>query len=169
MRGRLIQRFKVDIARLDEAATAAVVGGGYDEDFKEPVPVDDGTQLGADSRRYHDVVTLTCQLDRDERWGDQRSTRGGNNVQADLVLVLHRGELERMGLIDANGAHVFRKGDKIIQLRTLKGAVQRNFDDPPGMFVESWDLAGHGLEAFGTPQQNLIYMYCKYDEKGGTE
>jgi len=49
MRGRLINKFLVTITRLDESATGAVVGGGWDDDFQEQIPVDDGTQEGSDS------------------------------------------------------------------------------------------------------------------------
>lgn len=167
MRGRLIQQMKVSIARLDEAATAAVVGGGFDPDFHEALPVDDGTQEGATSKRYHTAVTLTCQLDRDN-WGRVIETRAGENIEADIIVVLHRSELEKMGLLDAGAQPVFRRGDKIIDIKDKKGNIQEVFDDPPGMFIDDMDTAGHGLAAFGTPKQNLLYLYCKYDVKGGT-
>jgi len=168
MRGRLIQKFVIDIARLNEAATAAVVGGGYDSDFHEALPVPDGTQTGASSKRYHDVDTLPCQLDR-ENWGRVVETRGGENIKADIVVVLHRPDLERLGLLNTAGQPVFKRGDRVIEIRNRKGGVEEQFDDPPGMFVDDMDTAGHGLAAFGTPRQNLLYLYCKYDMKGSSE
>jgi len=46
-RGRLINKFVAVIYRLDTVASAAVVGGGYDDEFDELIPTDDGTQTGA--------------------------------------------------------------------------------------------------------------------------
>lgn len=166
MRGRLIQRMKVSIARLNESATQAVTGGGYDADFNEPLPVSDGTQLGATSKRYYDPVVFTCQLDR-ETWGRTKQSRDGQEKVADIVIVLHRAELEKMGYIGTNGEPKFRRGDKIIEIRNVKGGIEQTFNDPPGMFIHDMDTAGHGLEAFGTPRQNLLYLYCNYDMKGG--
>jgi hypothetical protein len=165
MRGRLIQKFKVVIARLDTVATGAVVGGGWDPDFHEPVPVEDGTQVGADSRRYHPEETFTCQLDR-KTWGKVDATRGGQEKEADIIIVLHWPELQKRGLIDSNGQPLFRRGDKVIRILTKKGVLDLMFDDPPGMFITEWDRAGHGLAAFGTPKTNLLYLYCNYDKKG---
>ncbi len=165
MRGRIINRFNVKIARLDTVATGAVPDGGWDPDFHEPVPVDDGTHLGTGSRRYHDPITLNCQLDR-ITWGKVDSTRGGQQKEADIIIVLHCPELVRRGLIDSNGQPVFRRGDKVIEILTKKGVLDVRFDDPPGMFVREWDRAGYGLAAFGTPKTNLLYMYCDYDEEG---
>lgn len=169
MRGRLIQKFMVSIARLDEAASAAVVGGGYDDDFKEFVPVPDGTQTGTSSKVYHDPVIVCCQLDRDEAWGRVQSTRGGQEHKSDLVIVLHMPELEKKGLIDSNGHAVFMRGDKVIEVLTMKGGLVERFRDPPGMFITHMDTAGYGLEAFGTARQNLLFVYADYDKKGGTE
>jgi len=69
-------------------------------------------------------------------------------------------------LLDADGQPVFKRGDKIIDIKTLKGQIDIVFDDPPGMFVREWDRAGHGLAAFGTPKTNLLYLYCDYDREG---
>ena len=168
MRGRIIQKMKVGIARYDEAAMSAVVGGGFDSDFQEALPVNDGTQEGATSKRYYAEQFFTCQLDRDN-WGRTIQTRSGENIQADIVIVLHRPELERMGLIDTNGKPLFRRGDKIVKIQDRRGNTQEIFDDPPGMFIETMDTAGHGLSAFGTSKQNLLYLYCKYDLEGVTE
>ncbi len=165
MRGRLVQKFKVKIARLDTVATGAVPGAGWDDDFYQPKPVQDGTHLGVDSRQYHEPDVLWCQLDRIV-WGKVDATRGGQQKEADLIIVLAWKELESKGLIDSDGQPVFRRGDKIIELLTKKGALELRFDEPPGLFVREWDRAGHGLAAFRTARTNLLYLYCDYDKKG---
>lgn len=164
MRGRIINKFSVGIARLDEAATDAVVG--WDPDFHEPLPVDDGSQLGQDSRRYHGTIYLPCQLDRDESWGRSELTHGGQQPKADIVLVMEQRDLERGGYLDSDMKPIFRRGDKVIEILTRKGAKEIVFDDPPGMFVTGWDRAGYGLAAFGTSRVNLLFLYCSYDEAG---
>jgi len=169
MRGRLIQQFLVSIARLDTAATAAVPGGGYDPDFHEPLPVDDGSLLGSSSRRYHPVDQLHCQLDRRKEWGNPQFTRAGEDVDCDIVVVLHWPELEKLGLLDADRQPLFKAGDKVVELHDVKGNLEERFDDPPGMFVDGISRAGYGLNAFGTPKTNLLYLYCNYDRKGTPE
>lgn len=162
MRGRLIQKFYVLIARLDASATQAV---GWDPEFNEPVPEADGTQLGADARRYHTPDRLHCQLDR-KTWGERVSTRGGEEILCDIVIVLHWPEMERLSMVTATGKPVFQRGDKIVEIQTLKGAQEEVFDDPPGMFITGMDRAGYGLAAFRTPRTNLLYLYCSYDKEG---
>lgn len=163
-RGRLIQKFLVRIARLDAASTAAVVDGGFDDDFGEPINVPNGTQLGANSRRYHEPDQLHCQLDR-KTWGSRRGERSGEEVEADIVIVLHMPELERLGLVNLSGEPVFQRGDKVLEVLTVKGQRDTLFDDPPGMFIVDLERAGHGLEALGTPRTNLIYLHCAFDKK----
>ena len=163
-RGRLIQKFLVHIARLDADATNSVVDGGFDPDFHEPINVDDGTQLGSNSRRYHPVDQLHCQLDR-KTWGQRRTERSGEEIDADILIILHMPELERLGFVNASGEPIFQRGDKIVELLTVKGALELLFDDPPGMFIVSAERAGHGLAAFSTPRTNLFFLHCAYDKK----
>jgi len=167
MRGRLIQKFKVFISRLNEAETGAVVGGGWDPDFHEAVPVDDGTQLGEDSTKYHDEIELTCQIDRKE-WGNVELMRNGRQIKADIILTLHVPELAKKGMINSKGQLVLREGDRVNRINDLKGNLEVEFENPPGMFVKGSERAGHGLAAFRTPKTNLFYLYCSYDEKGKT-
>lgn len=163
-RGRLINKFFVDIARLDTVSTAAVVDGGYDPDFHEPINVPNGTQLGVSSRRYHAVQRLHCQLDRNV-WGGRRTERSGEEKEVDILIILHQPELENLGLINTNGESVFQRGDKIVEILTLKGQREILFDDPPGMFILSPKRAGHGLASAGTPRTNLLFLRCAYDKK----
>jgi len=162
MRGRLIQKFIVHIARLDAQATQAV---GYDPEFNEPIPSADGSQLGGDPRRYHGADVLRCQLDR-KSWGEVVATRGGQEIKADIIITLFWKELENRALLNAKMQPVFQRGDKVVKILTLKGALEEEFDDPPGMFITDLTRAGHGLAAFATPRTNLLYVYCSYDRKG---
>ncbi len=160
-RGRLINKFVAVIKRLDTVATAAVVGGGYDPEFDAVIPVDDGTQLGATSRREMADLRLPVQLDRTS-WGENNPTRGGKQTVADVVLVFHWPDLENMGLIGADGEPVLEESDRIDRIETVKGAVEATFKNPPGMFITGFTRAGHGLSPFGTSRTNLLYTYCSY-------
>jgi hypothetical protein len=160
-RGRLINKFVAVIRRLDTAATAAVVGGGYDKEFDAVRVVNDGTQLGASSRREMPELRLPVQLDRDT-WGRNTPGRGGRQVVADIVLVFHWPDLENAGLIGADGEPALKIGDRVEKIETLMGAVESTFKNPPGMFFTGFDRAGHGQAPFGTPRTNLLFAYCSY-------
>ena len=82
---------------------------------------------------------------------------------------IHMPELEKRGLLLANGRPIFKPGDRIDAIHTKKGVLQNQFDNPPGMFVTNLDFAGHGLEAFGTPRHNLVFLYGMYKQFGDDE
>lgn len=161
-RGRLINKFVAVIMRLDTAATAAVIGGGYDKEFDAVIPVDDGSQLGLTSRREMAELRLNAQLDR-KSWGEQMQTRGGRQIAADIVLVFHWPDLENAGLIGTDGEPLLKKGDRIAKIETVMGTVEATFDYPPGMFITDFERAGHGQAPFGNPRTNLLYTYCAYE------
>jgi len=161
-RGRLINKFVAVVSRFDTEETADVVGGGYDPEFDEPLPVDDGTQLGASSRRYMAEIRIPVQLDR-KSWGETQMTRGGKQVKADIVLVFHWPDLFNMGLIDSDGEPILKKGDRIDKIETRLGATEATFKNPPGMFIDGMERAGHGQAPFGNPRTNLLYVYGMYD------
>jgi hypothetical protein len=168
MRGRLIQRLVCVLRRLDPAATAAVGGGGYDPLFREAVPVDDGTQLGATSRREEAAIRLQCQLNRDRKLAADMMTRGGHQKLADLIIVLFMEDLENASMVDAGGNVQIFPGDRIEKIEDLNGNAKMTFDNPPGMYVLGGSIgpAGYGLAAFGTPQVNLYVLACSPEELG---
>ncbi|MEN6368461.1 MAG: hypothetical protein ABFD77_02045 [Thermotogota bacterium] len=160
-RGRLINKFIAVIRRLDTAATAAVVGGGFDKEFDAVRPLSDGTQFGADSRREMAELRLPVQLDRNT-WGRNQPGRGGRQILADIVLTFHWPDLENAGLIGTDGEPVLKIGDRIDKIETVAGATEATFKNPPGMFFTGFERAGHGQSPFGTPRTNLLFAYCAY-------
>lgn len=162
----LIQRFVAVLRRQDAAATAAVVGGGFDDLLNEEVPVDDGTQLGAPSRRDLPDLRVYCQIDRDPDMGRGVQGRGGGEARIDLLLVLHRPDLEAAGLLDATGGPALYRGDRLVQIETLYGELMQAYPDPPGMYVRDVEAAGYGLAALGTPRFNLYYVTLRPNEQG---
>ncbi len=159
MRGRLIQRFVAVLRRLDPTATAAVPGGGYDPDFRATIPVNAGTGVGTASRRERVAERIRCQVDRDD-WGGDILSRAGHETTADIVLTLHRPDLETGGFLDGNGVPTIYPGDRIEAIETIDGQLVERFADPPGMYVNTVERAGHGLRAFGAPRFNLVVLKC---------
>jgi hypothetical protein len=166
MRGRLIQQFVAVIHRLDPAATAAVVGGGYSAAFREPIRVRDGTQLGAASRRELAPIRLRCQIDR-TNFNGASLLRSGYQPEHQLQIALHWPALEAGGLIDAGGNPLLLPGDRVAAIETIAGATEATFPNPPGLWVRSCERAGHGLAAFGVPRTNLLILHCEVGRAEG--
>lgn len=160
-RGRLINRFVAVVRRLDTAATAAVVGGGFDPEFAEAKIVSNGTQLGVSSRQEMAELRLPVQLDRDS-WGKVVPGRGGKQIKSDIILVFHWPDLENGSLIGSDGEPLLKAGDRIDKIETVMGDVEATFANPPGMFITDLERAGHGLSPFGTSRTNLLLVYCSY-------
>jgi hypothetical protein len=131
MRGRLINRFLADIARLDTEASAADPDGagpetsGYDDDFREPVviDVDDGdvtTNVRGETRQEQATITVPCQVETamHERLN---MAPGGNIPDSRMNLVFHFCDLEQLGLIDDDGNAKLKINDRLVQLRRVCG------------------------------------------------
>jgi hypothetical protein len=152
------------VYQLDTVATAAVVAGGYDRLAGEPIPVANGTQGGAPSRREKAAVEVPCQIDR-QNWGDDQLVPGGHDPVTTILLTCHFADLERLGLVHgvgspAEGQPMLGPGDRIAALKRLDGAIVIRFPDPPGLFVVGAEHAGWGLHV-AAPQRNLLILTCQ--------
>ncbi len=170
MRGRLINPFLVRLYALDTQATAADPDGGgaltsgYDPILREPRKIPQtGQTIGQDARIEEPMVVLPAQVEV-VTLEKQRQLAQGNAPVADLVLVFHFRDLERLGLVDAGtGRAKIQAGyrlDAILDPKT-QGLV-RSFPNPPGMFavrVEE-ELGGLGRH------RNLLKVYFKDREQG---
>jgi len=165
MRGRLINKFVALLYRVDVDATAAVVGGGFDDEFNTLRPVADGSQAGASTRREHTAVRVDCQIDT-RTWGDATITRGGFEATADIELALFVPNLRALGLMDSNGNVLISPGDRIDSIEAKDGEVQAKFVDPPGLYVTKIERRGYGLAAFGTAKFNLVVLTCGPQRQG---
>lgn len=168
MRGTLIQKFLVDLRRLDPAATDAVPGGGYNDLLNEPIMVDDGTQLGASSRRELPQLLLQCQLNRDPRMGIDIMTRGGHQEDTKLEIVLFMEDLENEGHLTADGKANIHPGDRVASILDINGNMVIQYEEPQAMYIKNSGPAGYGLDAFGTPKVNLWVLTCMPDIEGET-
>jgi hypothetical protein len=129
MRGRLINKFLADIARLDTVASAADPDGtgptssGYDDDFREPVVINAGgttTNVRTDTRQEQATISIPCQV---ETAMHERllMAPGGNLSESSINLVFHYCDLEQLGLLDDDGNAQLRVNDRLVQLRRMCG------------------------------------------------
>lgn len=155
MRGRLIQRFKAEFARLDTTATA--IAGFYDEDFREVLRTDaTGDGVGVVQRQEHPVVILPCQIGS-RTFEELQAHDLGNAPRSELVVWLHFADLETEGLVDATtGQPLVHTGDRLVSIRDyFDESVVLSIRTPPGLYVEEARSSGWGLN-MARPQRNLL-------------
>ena len=115
------------IHRLDVKGTRqhdpeGVATSGYDEVLQEPITYNTPTGTKVDSRREFAPIKVPCQLENltDEQL-DQMIT--GDTPVSNMVLVFHRADLERLGLLDSNRNTIIKKGDRVEHLERANGAA----------------------------------------------
>ncbi len=170
MRGRLIFPFRADIRQLDTEATADAKadGKGYDEDFKEPSPVDedgDGAGPGVSTRKEAPRLLLPAQVEM----GTSEKLRQffqGNDPTSRLVLIFHFRDLERAGLVDAGGNAKLRIGDRLAALYSMRGSCA----ETPGTAAWTPKDPVYAVEvqpnAFGIGMaRNLLFVFFEGRDK----
>lgn len=128
-RGDLIHPQRARIERLDTLASKAA----FNPILKGPRPEQDPT--------YMPAVDVRCQVEQGQDAVQVRSPMG-DIPTSQIKLILHYRDLERMGLVDANGGASFRKGDRLVALLTRRGAIER-FYSPP-LYCTAVEDGGHG-------------------------
>ena len=150
MRGRLINPFLAEIARLDTVATAADPDGpgplasGYDPDFKETIVLE---EAGArrDARDEMPPIRLPCQVEVGAFEALQQLA-AGSSPGAQVTLVFHFRDLERMGLVDPpSGDALLRVNDRLVAIRDLTGALVQAVRTPPGLYATEVQPQSFGL------------------------
>lgn len=170
-RGRLIFPYAVDIARLDQVATAADPDGagpltlGYDPDFREPVLVPDSSRLGVSARKEATLVRIKAQIDPDSFLMLQ-AVANGNSPESRVTIVAHFRDLENAGLVEAStGMAVFKTGDRLDAIYSLSGVLVQKILNPPGLFLTEAKPTGWGL---GSPRPNLLELTFSSRDQGLT-
>jgi hypothetical protein len=151
MRGRLINPFLAEIARLDTVATAAdpdaagPFASGYDPDFKETVVVPSGPGRGVDARKEMPPVRIPCQVEVGA-FEALRQLASGNSPDSRVTLVFHFRDLERMGLVDAGtGDALLRVNDRLVAIHDLDGNLVQAVRTPPGLYVTEVQPQSFGI------------------------
>jgi hypothetical protein len=148
MRGRLIFPFVCELGRLDTVLTEAVDdGAGYDRVFREPVRVDDGTQLGCLARQ-ETLVRFRAQIE--PAMFDKMAMRPAGDVRATrFTIIAHYSELEVAGLVDPiTGNAQLHVNDRFVAIyeANLAGkCVQRFPDMDGGLYLREVTPLGFGL------------------------
>ena len=151
MRGKLINPFLAELARLDTDATAADPDGpgpltsGYDSDFKETLVLPGTGGSGQDARREKPPIRIPCQVEVGTFEALQQLASGAS-PNSKVTLVFHFRDLERMGLVDpATGDALLRVNDRLVAIRDLAGNLVQAIRTPPGLYATEVQPQSFGL------------------------
>jgi hypothetical protein len=100
-RPRVLGEHMVELQQLDAPATRAA--GHFDDVYREPKLVDDGTWEGASGREDQAPIRVPAQVQLD-RFNASDPMVNGVEQQHDLRVVFAMRDLERAGLIDPGTA-----------------------------------------------------------------
>lgn len=169
MRGRLINPFVAEIARLDTSSTdddpdgTGTLTSGYDDDFREPVRYSDGSAAGVDARQEHPHIYVPCQVEPDV-FDRLTMLLSGDAPNTLIRLVFHFVDLEQLGLVDSTtGQALIRKNDRLVAIRECTGALVQTVPDPPGLYATEPQPRGFGLSG---GKRNLLLVTFEDREQG---
>lgn len=148
------------IYRLDIAGTASIDPpgtrtSGLDSILRGPVVSDQGG-VRTVSRAEMVEVRVPCQRE-DATYEELSMTFTGNDPVTSIVCVLHRKDLEPLGLLDLNGNCVLKPRDRIDHVETLAGKVVETFEKP--LFIYRVLPGSHGM---GPDGRDLHIVYTSY-------
>ena len=155
MRGRLIFPFLAQIYRLDTQTTAGTDPSGFDPDFKESRVVDsmdDG--VGQRIRNELPPIKLLCQIEP-KTFEELAMFASGNSPRANINLVFHFKDLERMGLVDETGEAMIRPGDRLGGIYDKADVLVQVIRNP--MYAIDSRPMGFGLHR-AKPSRNLLFV-----------
>jgi len=155
MPSRLIYPFLAALHRLDRARGGATPP--MDPDFREPISLDfDEDGIGEVARSELPEVRVPCQVEP-QAFEQLRMLPSGRAPRTSLDLVMHFRDLDRLGLVEANGRARIGSGDRISGIYTLDGEVVLPVQTPPGLFVTEARPTGFGL-GLGRARRNLLLV-----------
>lgn len=169
-RGRLIWPFIAEIARLDTAGTEALPpptghqgdGSGMDKDFREP-NLQGADPVGVVGRAESTVINMPCQVE-DEEFETLRQQTQGNVPTSRVSLAFHAIDLEKQGLIDANGNANIRVNSRLNRILLSKdNSLVWKPPNPPGLFLTAIRPASFGLSGL---KRNLFLSVWEDREIG---
>jgi len=151
VRGRLIDPFLAEIARVDYAGTAADPDGpgpltsGFDPDFRETVLLPTGPRGRTDARRELPPLRLPCQVEVGT-FEAMQQMEGGNSPDSRIVLVFHFRDLERGGLVNGStGAALLQVNDRLVAIYDVAGRLVQAVRTPPGLYITQVQPQGFGI------------------------
>jgi hypothetical protein len=138
-RGRLIFPMTSRIEIIDTVSTASnggVLGGGYDQDFREPVVF----AGGGVSTSYFAAVDLPCQVETEESadaFAKLSMSGLGDESVTEIQLAFHFRDLEDAGLVDATGRAQIHNGSRLIRVVDRSGIEVDNYSERDLVVTES--------------------------------
>ncbi len=152
--------FQAEIYRLDATAIDAVdppgdAAAGFDPVFREPrAEVVDGAPVAI--RRELPALLLPVQVE-DDTFEAMAMHEAGDDPRSQMTLTFHAKDLERAGLIDADGVIGLRPGDRLGAIRSSRGVLVQQIRNPPGLFFDSVTPSGWGL-SLTRATRNLVVV-----------
>lgn len=158
----VLQRLDTRSTRLVDPDGLGPLTSGYDDDLREPIPyeevdlVDDSKNLRT-TVRYLPPLRLPCQVET-RTFEELNQVYQGDATLTNMVFVLHRMDLQRMGLIGTDegcskfGGTLLKVNDKItaIEKQGFSGQSQLPLKFPlyvMAVLPGSWGMGdGHDLE-----------------------
>lgn len=162
MRGRLIQRFVARIAKLDRDSQR--LAEHYDDDFKEPVLVDNGDRIGT-IERAESLVEVPCQV-KPVMLDKLAMLAGGNSPHGQFIIILHFKDLEAKGLVCDNGLADFHAGDRLCALLSTRGLVELQFEGVQRLYLTENKPIGWGLSMTHARRNLLLLRFEERKEAG---
>ena len=167
----VIHRLDIDATRNEDPPGAQAGSNptdqGYNFLLREPVVYNEpSTAERTSTRKELPAVRVPCQVENltEERL---RELGVGDAPVSSQILVLHRKDLERLGLLDADRECVIKKGDRVSRLERSNapaGQVIKRFQDT-GQFVEEVRGASWG---FGPDGYDLELVFLQDRRKAPT-
>lgn len=159
-RGRLIHPFLVCYRRLDLSATDTA---GYDDVFREPAVVDNGSELGIDARAESAELRVPAQIEPAD-FEKLQMFASGDTPLSTMTVIHHFRDLESMGLVDSDGMATLKKGDRLAAIRESASPYNKVLEVPvnPGLFVREVRAIGIGLGN----RRNLLAVVLGGREQG---
>ena len=165
MRGRLIFRFYATIAPLDTDGINDA--GNFDRTFRTVKKVDtDGDGIGETQRLEKAQISVPCQVE-DKAFVERNQSTLGNVPDHDMILVFHFKDLERLGLVDADGTPQIRLDDRLVNIKDRHGNVVQTVKTPPGQYVVAVTPLSFGL-GISNPKRNICIAMFKAKDDGSS-
>jgi hypothetical protein len=155
MRGRLIQKFLAELGRVDPAGIEAA--GDYDDAFREATSIDtDGDGIGDPTRVELAAVQIPCQIEA-EAWEALEAHVMGVDPDFDFRCVFHFRDLERLGLVAADGNAAITIGDRLIRVLDKTGTEIQQVPAERPLYVVEALPRGWGI-CMAKPTRNLLIV-----------
>lgn len=148
----VLHRLNVD--GTDDAIPVPGMASGYDDVLREPIVYDNerrGITVRREARVEYPAIRVPCQVEP-LRTEDLQQFPPGNSPKSDILLVLHRQDLERLKLLDSETNQLLiKENDRISAIESFrKPNVPTYHMRAPGLYVFQIQPRSFGFGPKGT-------------------